>query len=208
MNYQGQYDKLVNAAKNRVLGGYVEKHHVVPRAHGGSNVPENIVSLTAREHFVAHWLLWKIHRNRSMARAFRLMVDDQKRPRSRSYVEAKACYAASMRGENNTAKRPVVREKISANNARTWSGQKRPEQARKMRERYASGDHPLCMVKREQRGANNASAVTVRLVRGDELLLFSTSKEASAFLGISQAAVSAARRRNGNARGWAVRGAE
>ena len=39
---------------------YVEKHHIIPRCIGGSNHKENIVSLTAREHFVCHLLLTKM----------------------------------------------------------------------------------------------------------------------------------------------------
>jgi len=41
---------------------------------GGNDLPTNIVKLTAREHFIAHWLLWRIHKNHSMAYAFFLMA--------------------------------------------------------------------------------------------------------------------------------------
>ena len=39
---------------------YQEKHHIIPKSLGGSNKKENIVSLTAREHFVCHRLLVKM----------------------------------------------------------------------------------------------------------------------------------------------------
>ena len=39
---------------------YVEKHHIIQRCIGGSDHRENIVSLTAREHFVCHLLLTKM----------------------------------------------------------------------------------------------------------------------------------------------------
>jgi hypothetical protein len=39
---------------------YVEKHHIIPRCIGGTDHRENIVSLTAREHFVCHLLLTKM----------------------------------------------------------------------------------------------------------------------------------------------------
>ena len=39
---------------------YVEKHHIIPRCIGGSDHRENIVALTAREHFVCHLLLTKM----------------------------------------------------------------------------------------------------------------------------------------------------
>ena len=52
---------LVARARNRALGGYVEKHHVLPKCLGGDDSPENIVALTAEEHYVAHQLLVKMH---------------------------------------------------------------------------------------------------------------------------------------------------
>ena len=60
MNYQRQYNLLINKGKNRILTGYIEEHHIIPRAFGGSNSKENLVKLTAREHYVAHLLLWKM----------------------------------------------------------------------------------------------------------------------------------------------------
>lgn len=41
--------------------GYRERHHVVPRCVGGGNESENLVELTAEEHYVAHQLLVKMH---------------------------------------------------------------------------------------------------------------------------------------------------
>jgi hypothetical protein len=61
MNYQKHYNNLIDRAKNRVLDGYVEKHHILPKCMGGSNEIENLVALTAEEHFVAHQLLIKIY---------------------------------------------------------------------------------------------------------------------------------------------------
>lgn len=58
--YTALYYQIVNRAKERVCTVYTEKHHIVPRSLGGSNKKENIVSLTAREHFICHWLLTKM----------------------------------------------------------------------------------------------------------------------------------------------------
>ena len=69
MNYQIIYDNLINQAKNRLVDGYTEKHHILPKSMGGSNQAFNIVKLTAREHFLAHWLLFKIYKTPSMAKA-------------------------------------------------------------------------------------------------------------------------------------------
>lgn len=38
---------------------YKERHHIVPRAQGGSDSEENLIDLTAKEHFIAHKLLAK-----------------------------------------------------------------------------------------------------------------------------------------------------
>lgn len=60
MNYKKHYTLLVNRARSRNLGCYVEKHHIVPKCMNGSDDFNNIVSLTAEEHFLAHQLLVKI----------------------------------------------------------------------------------------------------------------------------------------------------
>lgn len=76
MNYENIYNLLIEKAKVRTLENiYVEKHHIVPQSMGGTNDDTNLVKLTAKEHFVAHHLLWKMHRNREMVHAFMLMCN-------------------------------------------------------------------------------------------------------------------------------------
>lgn len=60
--YELTYYNLVNSARLRGLDkakleGYYECHHILPRSLGGSDLPDNLVLLTAREHFIAHYLL-------------------------------------------------------------------------------------------------------------------------------------------------------
>ena len=50
-------------SQNRVIEGYVEKHHIIPRCLGGTNDVSNIAVLTPEEHFLAHQLLVKIYPN-------------------------------------------------------------------------------------------------------------------------------------------------
>jgi hypothetical protein len=59
--YTRWYNTITEQAKVRTIDGYTEKHHIIPRSLGGSNDADNIVRLTAREHFVCHWLLTKMH---------------------------------------------------------------------------------------------------------------------------------------------------
>jgi hypothetical protein len=61
MQYQKIYDQIIQRAKTRNLMEYGEKHHILPRCLGGNNLPDNIVKLTFREHFICHWILCKLN---------------------------------------------------------------------------------------------------------------------------------------------------
>lgn len=66
MNYKKIYDNIVNIGLSRGrsksnLDYYVERHHIIPKCMGGTDDKTNLVLLTAREHFVAHQLLLKMH---------------------------------------------------------------------------------------------------------------------------------------------------
>ena len=76
MDYKAVYDKLMQKARSRGgVAGYSEKHHVVPRCLGGSNSKDNLVVLTAEEHFLAHQLLVQLHPgNHKLAYAAQAMV--------------------------------------------------------------------------------------------------------------------------------------
>jgi len=58
--YSRWYNQIISNAQNRVAEGYVERHHIQPRSLGGADTADNLVKLTAREHFVCHWLLTKM----------------------------------------------------------------------------------------------------------------------------------------------------
>jgi hypothetical protein len=95
MNYRKIYTQLIERAKNRTLAGYKETHHIIPKCMNGSNKRENLVELTAREHFLAHWLLCEIYPNSAdLKYAFWAMCrssNNQQRykPSSRIYEYAK-----------------------------------------------------------------------------------------------------------------------
>ena len=58
--YTTWYNSLINTAKDRIIFGYTEKHHIIPSSLGGTNDNNNLVKLTAREHFICHLLLTKM----------------------------------------------------------------------------------------------------------------------------------------------------
>lgn len=75
MDYSKIYIELMERANDRVIEGYTEKHHIVPKCMGGDNKPRNIVKLTPEEHYVAHQLLVKIYpKNSKLIYACRSMV--------------------------------------------------------------------------------------------------------------------------------------
>ncbi len=55
--YSRLYYKLVNAS---TLSDYTEIHHIVPRSLGGSDKKVNLIKLSARKHFLCHYLLTKM----------------------------------------------------------------------------------------------------------------------------------------------------
>jgi hypothetical protein len=57
MDYSKIYNNLIERAKDRDISGYFEIHHIIPISEGGSNNTDNLVKLTAREHYLAHLLL-------------------------------------------------------------------------------------------------------------------------------------------------------
>lgn len=65
MNYNRIYNELIERSRNenrqKGCGIYYENHHIIPKCLGGEDTSENLVLLTAREHFIAHWLLTKIY---------------------------------------------------------------------------------------------------------------------------------------------------
>lgn len=105
MNYERNYYDYINYVKS--LGKreleYFEVHHILPRCLGGSDEPDNLVVLTAREHFLAHYLLTKIYpENFKLIDAFRMMgvinKDEQKRYINSRLYESKKKLFAMARG--------------------------------------------------------------------------------------------------------------
>lgn len=112
MNYKWHYDQLMitRSSREKQDGVYYEMHHKIPKSMGGDDSPENLINLTAREHFLAHWLLWRIHRNRQTACSFQYMCNMLKSkfkytPSSRSFQEAKE--ARNFTGVTDEVKRKI-----------------------------------------------------------------------------------------------------
>lgn len=77
-HYLNRYITFINNCqlKNLNISGYIENHHICPKAkdmfpqyNSFKEYPWNKVKLTARQHYIAHLLLWKTYNNRSMTMA-------------------------------------------------------------------------------------------------------------------------------------------
>lgn len=87
------YNSIIENAKTRNSDKitYVEVHHIIPRSLGGSNLKKNLVKLTAREHYIVHWLLTKFCLKKDkhkMIFAFEMMNTTNKTNKKR-YVNSK-----------------------------------------------------------------------------------------------------------------------
>lgn len=95
MDWEKIYDKLIQNAinENRTKSNetYYEKHHIKPRHLGGSDDNSNLVLLTFREHYIAHYLLWRIHGSLGDQLAYKMRYgqrEEAQRLRSQLAVEA------------------------------------------------------------------------------------------------------------------------
>ena len=88
--YHDWYYSIINRAQTRASSreeaksilGYVESHHVIPKTLGGDNSIENRAYLTAREHFICHYLLTKFTQGKNR---YRMLAAINGMQRARSY---------------------------------------------------------------------------------------------------------------------------
>jgi hypothetical protein len=136
--YTRIYNSIIHNAQARSqFNCYSEKHHIIPKSLGGNNAKSNLAVLTAREHFICHWLLTKmvsgqdIHK---MKLALSKMCSSSKTHNNNRYMVSgriyelvrKACSKASsgknnpMYGKTHTVEtRKRISEKVLAHNRKT-----------------------------------------------------------------------------------------
>lgn len=72
MNYKKIYDAIILKAKleNRLknINEYFENHHIIPKSCGGDETKNNKVLLTAKEHYICHYLLIKLFDKKTIER--------------------------------------------------------------------------------------------------------------------------------------------
>lgn len=111
--YAAIYFKIVSTSDTNV--NYFETHHIIPRSLGGSDDPSNLVKLSARKHFLCHYLLTKMLKPNTsawykMVKAFMMMgncsSNQQRHINSRLYESQRIAFSetqsASQSGSKNS----------------------------------------------------------------------------------------------------------
>ena len=181
MDYNKIYDNLVHSRKrlnrSKKDSTYYELHHIIPICLDGcKKCKENLVLLTAREHFLAHWLLSRIYSNNEKIQyAFWCMCIAINNEQSRkifssiAYQEARVNYSA-------------IQSKKLTNREGYWKG--------KIREDRQGKNHPLYGKGYRQQGEKNPmygkpapNRRKLKIINQD--ITFESLQEAAKYLNVS-----------------------
>jgi hypothetical protein len=112
MDHKKVYQQLISRAilenRQKHNGIYYESHHIVPKCLNGDSKKSNLVLLTAREHFLSHWLLAKIYPdNYKIIYAFNSFCLNSKnlRPVSKHYKYAKELHIQAVKNNLEVRKK-------------------------------------------------------------------------------------------------------
>lgn len=125
--YTRIYYNIIERAKTRAVVDYTEKHHIIPRSLGGDNSQDNLVRLTAREHFVCHLLLTRITQGQDK----RKMISAVFYLTGRGKSNRNNCFKRSRLYEN-------LKKQHSANVSKQKKGCRQPPRSSLARQRYSA----------------------------------------------------------------------
>jgi len=114
MDYDKIYKALIKKAvirnAKRDKNNYYEEHHILAKCLGGDENSKNKVFLTAREHFLAHWLLVRANPGNFKLiyawNCFCMSTHNGNRPTSRNYEIARLSFV-KMLSENEEWKKKM-----------------------------------------------------------------------------------------------------
>lgn len=150
MNYVKIYDQIINRAlvANRLKNTdiYFESHHIIPKSLGGTNKSDNLVLLTAREHFIAHKLLCKIYPNNDKLKyALWAMMNLNNKNQQRMYKISSREYD-QIRSEYSKLMSLPKSEKHKQNISNSWTIERKQQASKLLSEKNKlriKDKHPL-----------------------------------------------------------------
>jgi hypothetical protein len=150
-HYLKRYIRFMESCRtlNEDYTGYTEKHHICPQAKdlfpeykSLKKHPWNLVVLTPRQHFIAHWILWKAYPEmKSMSQAFFLMSHTKgNKLDSRTYARLSEEHNINNPFLGGDIQRESNRKRVSDKTHHFLGGEIARESARK---RVADGTNPF-----------------------------------------------------------------
>lgn len=127
MDYLKVYYSIIDKTRNLERDGYLELHHIIPRSIFGEgllnqngiqevNQSDNLVYLSAREHFVAHWLLHRAFpKNKKLGLAFWAMAGMISPDHKRDYLPSSRAIAEAREAAVNGRKTHILQYNLNGN---------------------------------------------------------------------------------------------
>jgi len=139
--YSTLYYKITSNAKQRITEGYTELHHIIPQSMGGSNDKENLVELTAREHFICHWLLIKMTEGKDRSKMLYALngMKAENRYQQRYHTKITARVYEKYRIENARNHSEIMKGRTAPNKGRKMSEEQKQLLREKAKANHAGG---------------------------------------------------------------------
>lgn len=209
MDYDRIYREFIADRKAKPKPeGYTERHHIVPRSLGGHDGAENLIDLTARDHYFAHCCLAKMHGGKMWSALFAVAAM-AKHEESWAYfcrrrmVEASREKAAHRRSEHMTALWGSNQFKRNRT-YRSWTPEERAQRSAAIRGRKMRPE-----VLERMREARLSQGPVIEFVHLDGRTFTGTPAQFRQASGLSQSLVSYLKcGKIRAARGWVINGTD
>jgi hypothetical protein len=126
--YTKWYHSIIQNAKLRTTDEYTEKHHIIPKSLKGDNSENNLVKLTAREHFICHMLLVRMTENKEKIKMsyalWRLCNSKKYNINSRIYQTLRENHSKFLSEQKTGVKRKPFTEQARKNMSEAHKGLK------------------------------------------------------------------------------------
>ena len=152
--------KELTSKQDRSLECYTEKHHIIPRCMGGDDSVENLVVLTAREHYIAHLLLTKCTSSvykQKMSYALWNMVnrDNGERTSSTNYSNVRTKHAKMLSENNSGSGNPMFGKQVSIEtrqkiSSKTKGGKRSIETRERISNANKGSNNPMFGIKKSE----------------------------------------------------------